>query len=307
MSVSLQAFRQQVSIWFLAARPRTLPAAAAPVILGTAMAVADGVFHGLSALAALLGALLIQIGSNYANDYYDCLKGADEGERLGPVRATQAGWVTPRQMLIATVLVLGGATLPGAWLVWRGGVPILAIGLLSILFAILYTGGPWPLGYLGIADLFVLVFFGPVATGGTYFVQAQGFSLPAAVAGLATGLLSMAILSVNNLRDYAQDKGSGKKTPAVRFGVSFVKWEYALCLYGALVLVPLVLVWLKPEVWPLLVVLGLCLPARRLIKKVWHEEGQVLNQRLADTGKLLLAFSLAFSLLWILSSLHYFW
>jgi 1,4-dihydroxy-2-naphthoate octaprenyltransferase len=299
--VTLQELRRQSNIWFLAARPRTLPAAAAPVILGTAMAWADGVFHFPAALAALLGALLIQIGSNYANDYYDCLKGADQGERLGPIRATQAGWVSPRQMFLATGIVFFGAALPGAYLVWRGGMPILIIGLLSILFAILYTGGPWPLGYLGIADLFVLVFFGPVATGGTYYVQAQSFSGPAALAGLSTGLLSMAILSVNNLRDYAQDKESGKKTPAVRFGVAFVKWEYALCLYSALIVIPLLLVYLKPEIWPSLTILLLCLPAKRLIRKVWREEGPLLNLRLADTGKLLLAFSLIFSLLWILS------
>lgn len=302
MSSPLQNLRQQSSIWFLAARPRTLPAAAAPVILGSAMALADGAFHGLAALAALVGALLIQIASNYANDYYDCLKGADEGERLGPVRATQAGWVTPRQMFCATAWVLFLAAFPGAYLIWRGGWPILIIGLSSFLFAILYSGGPWPLGYIGIADLFVFVFFGPVATAGTHFVQAQFLSVPPVLAGIATGLLSMAILSVNNLRDYEQDKKSGKKTLAVRFGITFIKIEYAFCLYTALVAIPLLLAVLRPDAWPILLVLFLALPALRLTKKVAHQRGAELNLRLADTGKLLLAFSLILSLLWILSS-----
>ena len=288
-------------IWLLAARPRTLPAAAAPVILGTVFAWKEDSFHFLSALAALAGALLIQIGANYANDYYDCLKGADEGERLGPVRATQAGWVTPGQMLFATACVLVSAAIPGLYLVWRGGIPILVIGLLSLLFAVLYTGGPWPLGSLGIADLFVLVFFGPVATGGTFYVQAHFLSIPAVLIGFSTGLLSVAILSVNNLRDYAQDLKSGKKTPAVRFGKTFAKWEYAVSLYLALAGVPLLLVWHDPTVVLCLAVLLLCVPGHCLIKRVWVQEGAILNQRLADTGKLLLAFSIFFSALWIWS------
>ncbi|MBI3119171.1 MAG: 1,4-dihydroxy-2-naphthoate octaprenyltransferase, partial [Candidatus Hydrogenedentes bacterium] len=183
--------------WLLAARPKTLWAGVSPVIIGSAMAWEAGAFHPAAALAALAGAVLIQIGANFANDYFDFIKGTDTAERVGPTRVTQAGLVTPRQMRNATALVLALAFLIGLYLASRGGWPILLIGLLSIAFAVLYTGGPFPLAYLGLGDLFVLIFFGLVAVSGTYYVQALQLPLAALLAGIAPGLFSTAILTVN--------------------------------------------------------------------------------------------------------------
>jgi 1,4-dihydroxy-2-naphthoate octaprenyltransferase len=166
--------------WILAARPKTLPAAAAPVVVGTAVALSEGVFSPGPALAALLGALLIQIATNFANDVFDYKKGADTGQRLGPLRVTQAGLLTPAQVMAGMWLTFGLAVLVGVYLVWVGGWPIVVIGLLSILSGMAYTGGPFPLGYNGLGDLFVFIFFGLVAVGGTYYVQALTLS-PAAI------------------------------------------------------------------------------------------------------------------------------
>ena len=289
-------------VWLDAARPRTLPAAASPVIMGAAIASADGVFHAGAAVAALLGALLIQIGANYANDYFDYVKGADTSARLGPVRATQAGLVAPGQMKWATGLVLLAAILPGAYLVYRGGWPILVVGVLSILFAVLYTGGPLPLGYIGVADLFVLIFFGPVAVAGAYYVQALSISPAPLIAGLAPGLLSMAILTVNNLRDMAQDREAGKKTLAVRFGPVFSRYEYAVSVIFAITVIPILACLSKGGHWGALAALVMLAPAVRRIGIVFTAtDGPTLNACLAGTGKLLLGFSIIFSLGWILS------
>ena len=291
----------RIKIWTDAARPRTLPAAAAPVIMGTALALGDGGFHAAAAVAALLGALLIQIAANYANDYYDYLKGADTGERLGPQRATQAGLVTPGQMRFATVAVLFLAALFGLYLIYRGGWPILVIGVLSMLFAVLYTGGPLPLGYIGVADIFVLVFFGPVAVAGTCYVQVQDISLVPLLAGLATGLISMAILTVNNLRDIDQDHQAGKKTLAVRFGITFARWEYLLSMITAIVIVPLCLCMIAGGRWGALAAWVMVFPALRTTRTVFTERGgATLNACLAATGKILLGFSLLFSVGWLL-------
>ncbi len=288
-------------VWFDAARPRTLPAAASPVIMGAALAVADNAFHGGAALAALLGALLIQIAANYANDYYDFVKGADTGARIGPQRATQAGLVTPAQMRLATGIVLGLALLPGAYLVYRGGWPLLLIGLLSMLLAVLYTGGPLPLGYIGVADIFVLVFFGPVAVAGTYYVQARALSLAPVLAGLAPGLISMAILTVNNLRDMEEDRRAGKKTPAVRFGHAFAQWEYVVAMTTALLVVPMCACLAAGGHW-MAVAAGLMIvptvPCMRVVFNI--QDGAILNACLAATGKILLGFSVLFSIGWLL-------
>ncbi len=287
-------------VWAAAARPRTLPAAVAPVMLGMALAWGDGAFHLLAGCAALVAAVLIQIAANYANDYFDYLKGADTSERLGPVRATQAGLVTPAQMRNATLLVLALAALTGLYLVYRGGWPILLIGLLSMLFAVLYTGGPLPLGYIGIADLFVLVFFGPVAVAGTYYVQALCMPWAPVLIGFAPGLLSVAILTVNNLRDVDQDRKAGKKTLAVRFGVAYVRLQYLACLLVPLLGLPAFAVAAGhgragAAAFALL-------PAARCIRIVFTQrDGAALNQCLAETGKILLLFSVLFSLGWILS------
>ncbi|MDX9973867.1 MAG: 1,4-dihydroxy-2-naphthoate polyprenyltransferase [FCB group bacterium] len=289
-------------VWWMAARPKTLWAASAPVLMGTAMAWDGGVFHGPAALCALLGALLIQIGTNYANDYFDHQKGTDTAERIGPLRVTQAGLVSPGTMRKAMALVFLLALIPGACLVYRGGWPLVAIGLASILCGILYTAGPAPLGYIGLADLFVLVFFGPVAVGGTYYVQALSLPPEVAIAGLAPGLLSVALLTVNNLRDIDGDRAAGKRTLAVRFGRSFARAEYLLSLVIACVAVPLYLVWRLPSHTLSLLALGTIILAVPAVRTVFtRNEGPALNGALAHTGRLLILFSVLFSIGWILS------
>lgn len=290
-----------VRVWLAAARPKTLPAAISPVILGAALAWGDGVFHLPAAFTALLGAVLIQIAANYANDYYDYVKGADTEERLGPTRATQAGLVAPVQMKRAMVLALAAAALVGLYLVYRGGWPILVVGLLSMLFAVLYTAGPYPLGYIGVADLFVLIFFGPVAVAGTYYVQALQLPLAPVLIGFAPGLLSVAILTVNNLRDVNQDRKAGKKTLAVRLGVTYARCQYLLCLIIAIVVIPAAAAAVSGHVLACVAVLAAA-PAAYCIRVVFTEsDGAKMNDCLARTGKVLLLFCVLFSAGWIFS------
>lgn len=287
-------------VWLTAIRPRTFPASLAPVLLGGAIAAHDHLFHTLSFAVTLFSALFIQIGTNLANDYYDFKKGADSPARVGPVRVTQAGWLTPAQVRLGYRLSFAVAFTLGMYLVARGGLSIVLIGLSSILFGILYTGGPAPLGYTGLADLFVFVYFGPVAVAGTYLVQAQRWSLASLIAGIAPGLLSVAILTANNLRDIASDTLAGKKTLSVRFGRNFGRWEYFLAVMIAL-LVPLVffvsrgaMVFLLPQ---------LLLPVAFMLSlKIFQErEPQVLIRVLEQTGQLLLAHAILFSLGWLLA------
>jgi len=283
----------------MAARPKTLAAGLTPVLIGTAMAGAAGGFHLASALCAALGALLIQIGTNFANDYFDFVKGTDTEERIGPKRATQAGLVSPRTMLFATVLIFALAFVPGAYLVYRGGWPILAIGIVSVICGVLYTGGPFPLGYLGLGDLFVLVFFGPVAVGGTCYVQALSLSDDVLIAGLMPGLFSTAILTVNNLRDADTDVRTGKRTLAVRFGKTFARWEYLLCIVVAGAILPVYLCIQAGGHWFALASCAALLPAVPLVRNVFtSNDGVVLNNTLAGTGKVLLLFSVLFSVGW---------
>lgn len=287
-------------VWLLAARPKTLPACIAPVIMGAAMAWADGVFHAPAALAAALGALFIQIGTNFANDYFDFVKGTDTAERVGPTRATQAGLVSPETMRRAMVVAFALAFLPGAYLMWRGGLPIVAIGLVSVACGVLYTGGPYPLGYLGLGDVFVLVFFGPVAVAGTYYVQAQVFDWTPVAAGLAPGLLSTAILCVNNLRDADGDVRTGKRTLAVRFGKTFARREYVACILGACVGVPLLLWAAFGADHPTLLAMAALPAAIAPTRAVFTRDGAALNNTLAATGKVLVIFSALFALGWLI-------
>jgi 1,4-dihydroxy-2-naphthoate octaprenyltransferase len=285
-----------LSIWLSALRPKTLPAAAAPVVMGTAIAHGDGVLHAPSALAALLGALLIQIGTNFANDYFDHVHGADTHERVGPRRATAAGLISPRAMRAAFIATFA-ATLPIAiYLIARGGLAIAIIGVLSITAGILYTGGPRPLGYLGLGDVLVVIFFGPVAVAGTHYVQSLSWSTTAIVAGLAPGLLSTALLVVNNLRDVETDRNAGKGTLAVRLGRRFAKTEFAAAVVVA-ALVPPLLWWTgRAPAWTLLAS-AVCLGALPTLAAVVRSRpGDPLLSQLASTGRLLVLFSAAFAL-----------
>lgn len=293
-SSSLQPTYSPLQIWILASRPKTLPAATAPVIVGLGVALSEGVANLLPALAALLGALLLQIGANLANDVFDFKKGADKGDRLGPLRVTQAGLLSPGQVMAGMGVVFGLATLIGVYLVWVAGWPIVLIGLCSILAALAYTGGPYPLGYNGLGDIFVFSFFGPVAVCGTYYVQALTVSLAAWVAAIPIGLLATAILVVNNLRDVDTDRQAGKRTMAVRLGRRGAQVEYALLLAGAYLVPPLM--WLcglaGPGVW-LAWLSALALPP--LLNLIFTQQGKILNKALAQTGQVELLYAILFS------------
>lgn len=271
----------------------------APVLLGTAMAYEAGAFHGLAALCALLGAVLIQVGVNYHNDYTDFVKGTDTDERVGPTRVTQAGFVAPETMRRATVVVFALAVLAGVYLIVRGGWPVLLIGVLSIASAVLYTAGPYSLADTGLADLFVLIFFGPVAVGGTFYVQALTITWPVLVAGLGPGLLSEGILLVNNIRDLEGDRAAGKRTLPVRLGRRFGVMLYAACMVGA-ALVPVGL-YVAPgsHPWALLAapILLLAIAPIRLLGS--EERPERLNPLLATTGRLLMLYSVVFAVGWM--------
>lgn len=240
-----------IRIWLTAARPRTLAAAAAPVLVGVSYTHFTGEFRLGPALAAALGAIWIQIGTNLANDLGDATRGADEN-RVGPLRVTQAGWVTPQGMKIATAIAFSMATLFGIYLTWVAGWPVIAIGVLSILSGILYTAGPRPLGYLGLGDLFVWIFFGPVAVVGTYFVQSLKWSWPAFWLSIPIGALSVALLAANNLRDEVSDRKAGKGTLVVRWGAKFGKFEYVICTLFLPVAGVFYVYYLTRSVWALL-------------------------------------------------------
>jgi len=290
----------KLRVWVLAARQKTLWAAVAPVLIGTAMAFEDRAGHWPSALAALVGAVLIQIGTNFANDYFDFKKGADQHERLGPTRMTQAGLIKPHSMRTATIIAFSLVLLVGIYLVWRGGWPIAIIGLLSILFGIMYTGGPYPLGYHSLGEVFVLIFFGPVAVGGTYYVQALDINSIVLLAGLSPGLFSVAILTVNNLRDVESDKLTGKKTLAVRFGKTFARVQYLLSIVIATLLPVFFCLTTHRHFFSLLSLLVLPV-AISAIKTVFSKtDGAALNNVLATTGKLLLLYSVIFSVGWLI-------
>jgi 1,4-dihydroxy-2-naphthoate octaprenyltransferase len=283
-----------LQIWLLAIRPKTLPAAASPVIVGSAVALVDNAFHWGPALATLAASLLLQIGANLANDVFDYHRGADTTARLGPLRVTQAGLLSPTQVLTGMWLCFGLAALLGVYLTWVAGWPVLVMGLSAILTAIVYTGGPFPLGYYGLGDLAVFIFFGLVATCGTFFIQARYINLLAIWSALPMGFLITAILAVNNLRDIATDKAAGKRTLAVRMGGAWTRKEYVICL-GAAFLVPPYLGGLQPSYWWTLLTF-LALPyAIYLGRFVWHQTGRPLNQALAGTGRLTLIFALLFA------------
>lgn len=277
--------------WILAARPRTLPAAAPPVIAGTAAAYYHGSFRLDLALAALLGGLLLQIGANFANDVFDFRRGTDNIARLGPLRVTQAGLLSGRQVLAGMWVVFAGAAACGLYMAFHTGPAVLIIGALAILAAIAYTGGPLPFGYYGLGEVFVFLFFGLAAGMGSYYAQTGQFTWLSFWASAPPGLLAVAILVVNNLRDIETDQQAGKRTLAVLKGAGWTRNEYAAVVGLAYAL--LTLAWLGGEapVWVLLTWLSLPL-VQPLMRVVFQQRGKPLNAALAGTGRLDLAFCL---------------
>jgi 1,4-dihydroxy-2-naphthoate octaprenyltransferase len=282
-----------VKRWILAARPATLTAALVPVAVGTACAHAVGSLRWAPALAALVGAIWIQIGTNFANDVFDAEKGADTEDRLGPTRAVATGLISPAAMRRAMVLAFALATAAGGYLVTVGGWPIVAIGVASVLSGIAYTGGPYPLGYNGLGDLFVLTFFGFVAVAGTAYVQVGHVPDLAWLAAVPVGALATAILVVNNVRDRETDVRVGKRTLAVRFGRNAAIGEYAALMVASYA-TPLVLWLLGRPAWVLLPLVTLPVGVA-LTRQVARREGRPLNATLASTAKLLLVFGLLFA------------
>ncbi len=254
--------------------------------------------HWPSALLCLVSAILIQVGTNFFNDVADFRKGADTKARTGPLRATAAGLVSERAMFRATAVVFGLAVLAGSYLMWRGGWPIVVIGVLSILFGMLYTAGRNSLASLGVADLFVLIFFGPVAVGGTYYVQALTIDMTVVVAGLAPGVLSVAILLVNNIRDVDEDRQSGKRTLVVRLGRSWGVRMYRICVLVA-ASVPIALLVLEPEKrWAVLSLLALPIAIIVASRVAVVTNGNVLNAMLARTAQVLILYCVLFGIGW---------
>jgi 1,4-dihydroxy-2-naphthoate octaprenyltransferase len=307
MSESPEAISQRpspVKIWLLAARPRTLPAGVAPVLVGTALAAAEKSSLRIGAfIAALLGAVFIQVGANLSNDYSDARRGADTEDRLGPVRVTAGGLVPPKQVLTATYVSFALAVLCGVYLIIVAGWVILAIGSASILAGVLYTGGPRPYGYEGLGDVFVFLFFGLVAVTGSYYAQVERLEWEAFALAVPVGLLAAAILAVNNIRDAPTDARVGKRTLAVRLGRGRARDFYAAEVYVAF-LIPVV-VWLAggSHVGALVLLSWLALPlAVPLVRTVrQHDDGPTLNEALAKTGMLQLAFCVLLSVGLLLS------
>jgi 1,4-dihydroxy-2-naphthoate octaprenyltransferase len=284
-----------IRIWLVAARVRTLPAAVAPVLVGTSLAGYQHVFHPLRFLAALIAAMFIQVGTNLSNDYSDARRGADSEDRLGPVRVTAGGLVPPKQVLVATYVSFGVAVLAGIYLVAVAGWELLLVGAASILAGVLYTGGPRPYGYEGLGELFVFLFFGIVAVVGSYFVQVKHLDWEAFALAVPVGLLATAILVVNNIRDIDSDRRAGKRTLAVRLGRERTRIMFAAIVYGAYLLAPVTWLFGPLKFWLLLswLTLPLAAPIVRVVRN--RTDGPSLNQALANTGMLQLVFCVLLS------------
>lgn len=285
-----------LDVWIKAARPRTLPAALAPVAVGTCLAAgAANTFKPLVLLATIVGALFIQIGTNLSNDYSDARRGADTEERLGPVRVTAGGLVPPKYVLYATWVAFGIAALAGVYLIVEAGWQLILIGVASIIAGVLYTGGPRPYGYAGLGEVFVFLFFGVVAVTGSYFVQTSDFAWEAVALSVPVGLLACAVLMVNNTRDMDTDRKAGKNTLAVRLGRSRMRTVYALTLLVSFVLVPII--WLVTGLTPwinlALLALPLVPPLARTVRE--RTDGAALNKALGDTARLELVFCVLLS------------
>jgi len=289
---------RKITIWLSSIRPKTLPAAAAPVIMGLALAFYDTAINIPIALLTLFSALLIQTGTNLSNDYFDFVKGADTEKRVGPVRATQAGLVKKGEMLFAFISAFVLAIVCGIFLVIRGGYPIAIVGILAVVFGILYTAGPAPLGYIGLGDIFVFIFFGLVSVVGTYYLQALKINYVIFIASIAPGLLSTAILASNNIRDIKTDRESGKKTLIARFGYNFGIFEYIFCIATAHLIPGILVLITKSHYFSLVSVLSAVMavkPVKLILSKPRPES---LIPVLGATSRMLLVFAILFSVGW---------
>ena len=282
-------------LWALAARPRTLPAAVAPVLVGSSLALAQDEFHPLRFAAALVGSVFIQIGTNLANDYSDARRGADTEDRLGPVRVTAGGLLPPRRVLVGTYVAFGVAVAAGIYLAAVAGWELLVVGALSIAAGVLYTGGPRPYGYAGLGELFVFLFFGVVAVVGSYYVQAEELRWEAFALSLPVGLLAAAILVVNNVRDVDTDRRAGKRTLAVKLGRERARLLFAAVLLLAFAAPLLIAAAGGLSWWLALTVLAWVLAPPLLRTVLTRSDGQALNGALAAAGGLLALFSLLLS------------
>jgi 1,4-dihydroxy-2-naphthoate octaprenyltransferase len=281
-----------VRLWAVAARPRTLPAAVAPVAVGTALAGSEGTFRPLAFVAALVGSVFIQIGTNLSNDYSDARRGADTEDRLGPVRVTAGGLMPPRHVLAGTYVAFAIAVVAGIYLAAVAGAELLLVGVASILAGVLYTGGPRPYGYAGLGELFVFLFFGVVAVTGSYFVQTERLTAEAFALSAPVGLLAAAILVVNNVRDLDTDRRAGKRTLAVKLGRARTRRLFAAML--AIAFLAPVVIWLAGALsaWILLPLATAPLAVPLIRTVATRVDGPALNAALARTGALLAAFSL---------------
>lgn len=296
-------FIHKLSPWIIAGRPKTLSAAIAPVMVGTALAIAERSFHGGAALAALLTAILIQIGTNMYNDVADFERGTDTSERLGPQRVTQSGLLTPRQVRTGAFLSFGMAALCGVYLVVVAGWPVIAIGVVSILAGFAYTAGPYPLAYNGFGDLFVLIFFGFVAVCGTAYVQIGNVPAAAWPAALGVGSTITALLVVNTVRDIETDRAAGRKSIPVVYGRKAGVSEYGV-LIGVAYAIPLIMIAFEMGTWFILLPWLTIPTALRLYRYITTAEGRALNWALASTAKLVLVYGSLFAAGIILSSLY---
>ncbi|MDR9417466.1 1,4-dihydroxy-2-naphthoate polyprenyltransferase [Gracilimonas sp.] len=285
----------KLRLWIEAARPQTLAAALVPVLVGASLAYQADALILVNTTVALICAFLIQIGTNFANDYFDFVKGSDTEERIGFRRATAAGLISPKTMLNATIITMAMAFFLGLYLVWSAGLVVLWIGILSLVFGILYTGGPFPLGYNGLGDIFVFLFFGIVAVMTTYYINTLEWSEASFWASLAVGALCVNILVVNNLRDVEQDKKSGKKTLGVLFGETALKIEYLIMVLLAFAIPPHFYVQLNYSIWILIPMISLPLAAY-YVYRIWTETDKTqLNPMLEKTAQFMVIFGFLFS------------
>jgi 1,4-dihydroxy-2-naphthoate octaprenyltransferase len=284
----------KIESWFLASRPKTLPAAVMPVFVGTAIEIHDGVFFAPAAIVALICSVLIQIGTNFINDLYDYLKGSDKKERVGPVRVLASGLISVNEMKIGIAIVFGSAFLLGLYLVYISDWVIFIIGILSLIAGYAYTAGPYPLAYNGLGDIFVFIFFGFVGTIGTYYIQTLEITPFVFWSSIPVGALITNILVVNNYRDIDEDKVAGKRTLAVMYGGRFARMQYLIFMIISYAILLVVYFTFKQSVLVFLPLLTLPV-AIKLIKMIFKTTGKELNETLALTAKLSALYGLLFA------------